>query len=64
MIVRSDLTPIVRVVDDDARVRESVAFILRLSGWQTQEYAGAREFLERDDPQRPGCLVWISECRK
>lgn len=57
MIVRSDLTPIVRVVDDDARVRESVAFILRLSGWQTQEYAGAREFLERDDPQRPGCLV-------
>lgn len=57
MIVRSDLTPIVRVVDDDARVRESVAFILRLSGWQTEEYAGAREFLERNDPQRPGCLV-------
>lgn len=57
MIVRSDLTPIVRVVDDDARVRESVAFILRLAGWQTEEYASAREFLERNDPQRPGCLV-------
>ncbi len=57
MTVRSDLTPIVRVVDDDARVRESVAFILRLAGWQTEEYANALEFLERNDPQRPGCLV-------
>lgn len=57
MTVRSDLTPIVRVVDDDARVRESVAFVLRLAGWQTQEYASAQEFLERDDPQRSGCLV-------
>ncbi len=57
MSVRSDLMPIVRVVDDDAHVRESVAFILRLAGWQTQEFASAREFLERNDPQRPGCLV-------
>ena len=49
--------PIVRVVDDDDRVRESEAFVLRLDGWQVEEYESAQDFLERDNPERPGCLV-------
>lgn len=51
------LNPIVRVVDDDVRVRESEAFILRLDGWMVQEFESAADFLEKDDPDRPGCLV-------
>lgn len=51
------LEPIVRVVDDDARVRESEAFILRLDGWRVLEYESAMDFLRDDDPERPGCLV-------
>ncbi len=51
------LTPLVRVVDDNERVRASEAFVLKIEGWQVAEYASAMEFLERDDPARPGCLV-------
>ena len=40
------LNPIVRVVDDDVRVRESEAFILRLDGWMVQEFESAADFLE------------------
>lgn len=49
--------PQVRVVDDDRRVRESEAFVLRLAGWQVAEYESADAFLAADDETRPGCLV-------
>ena len=51
------LNPLVRIVDDDERVRQSEAFVLRLSGWDVKEYESAERFLESDDKERCGCLV-------
>ena len=31
------LNPLVRIVDDDERVRQSEAFVLRLSGWDVKD---------------------------
>ena len=50
-------TPLVRLVDDDARVRESEAFVLSIDGWETAPYESAVDFLAEDDPDRPGCIV-------
>lgn len=49
--------PLVRVVDDDERVRRSEAFVLQLDGWQVAEFESADDFLQRDDTTRPGCLI-------
>lgn len=49
--------PLVRVVDDDDRVRQSEGFVLRLDGWQVAEHASALKLLEQDDFRRPGCIV-------
>lgn len=51
------MTPLIRITDDDARVRESVAFLLRLDGWETVEYESAEDFLAKDGCTRPGCLI-------
>lgn len=50
-------TPLVRLVDDDDAFRESQREFLKAMGWQVEDYAGAADFLERDDLSRPGCLV-------
>lgn len=49
--------PLIRLVDDDERVRASEAFVLSLEGWETKGFASAEEFLREDDPSRPGCIV-------
>lgn len=51
------LQPRVRVVDDEPSVRESIAFIIRLAGFETVQYESAVQFLENDDLSRAGCLV-------
>ena len=48
---------IVRVVDDDPDVRRSWKFVLEGEGWNVLTYASALEFLEKDSPFAPGCLV-------
>jgi two-component system response regulator FixJ len=45
------------VVDDDAGVLNSLAFLLRTVGIRTETFASAQEFLQRYDPGAPGCLV-------
>ena len=50
-------TPIVRVSDDDDKVRRSWQFVLEGEGWQVQAYESAVRFLKEDDPQVPGCIV-------
>lgn len=57
MTTASELSPIVRIVDDDARVRESVAFVLQIAGLQTVEYESAEDFLACGDLERPGAVV-------
>jgi RNA polymerase sigma factor (sigma-70 family) len=49
--------PIVFLVDDDARVRESLERMIRFAGWQVETFACAREFLARPRARGPSCLV-------
>lgn len=51
------LSPVVRIVDDDPTVCESQSFFLRLAGFQTKTFPSAEAFLEKDDPSRPGCII-------
>jgi FixJ family two-component response regulator len=39
------LEPTVYIVDDDAAVRDSLALLLGLHGYQTQAFASAEDFL-------------------
>lgn len=48
---------VVRIVDDDEDVRNSLKFLLEAEGWKTQVYANADEFLEKDNAMIPGCLI-------
>ena len=49
--------PTVFVVDDDEGVRNSLRFLLKSVGLQTQALASASEFLDTYRPGQPGCLV-------
>jgi two-component system, LuxR family, response regulator FixJ len=48
---------VVHVVDDESKVRESLAELLQSMGWSVQTYASAEEFLENYDSSVPGCLL-------
>lgn len=48
---------LIRIVDDEDDVREALAMMLRIEGWNAKTYPSARAFLVEDDPSRPGCLV-------
>jgi FixJ family two-component response regulator len=54
---KSDVTPIVFVVDDDISVRESLESLVRFVGWQPETFASAEEFLARPRVVAPSCLV-------
>ncbi len=49
--------PTVYLVEDDAGVRRSLAFLIELSNHRVEVFASAQEFLAAYDPSRPGCLV-------
>lgn len=49
--------PTVFVLDDDRQVRKALARVLRSAGHIVEMFASAREFLEREALDRPGCLV-------
>lgn len=49
--------PLVRVVDDEAGVRDALAFLFGNEGWRVATYPDARSFLADDAPSAPGCLV-------
>lgn len=51
------LTPLIRLIDDDEMVLGSESFLLRMEGWQTEQYLSAEEFLSKDDSERPGCII-------
>lgn len=48
---------VVFLVDDDDRIRASLARALGKRGFTVQSYASAEAFLAAYDPQQPGCLV-------
>lgn len=49
--------PVVYVVDDDDAMRESVSYLLKTVGLEVESFATAQAFLDRFDPERPGCLL-------
>jgi FixJ family two-component response regulator len=49
--------PTVSVVDDDPAVLKSLSRLLRSAGLAVAAFSSPREFLDRHDPNSPGCLV-------
>ena len=47
---------LIRIVDDDAEMRESLEFLLSTEGWKSRSYASAEAFLETDDVMVPGLI--------
>ena len=48
---------LIRIVDDDASVRDALVYMLEQEGFDTVAYASAEEFLVSDMPSRPGVVV-------
>ena len=48
---------LIRIVDDDAEIRETLSLMLEIEGWRTCAYPGAQEFLVNDQPSMPGALL-------
>lgn len=48
---------LIRIVDDDAGVRDSYRFLLEGEGWHVVEYPSAEEFLIKDNYRIPGCIL-------
>ena len=49
--------PTVFVIDDDADVRAAIAGLLKSVGLRSEMFGGAQEFLQRQAPDVPSCLV-------
>jgi two-component system response regulator FixJ len=50
-------SPVVYVVDDDDAIRDSLRFLLKSVGLQSETFSSAAEFLESFEPPRHGCLI-------
>jgi FixJ family two-component response regulator len=55
--MKSNSSPIVFVVDDDAAVRMSLDALIRAAGLQVESFTSAGAFLNAYAPGQPGCLV-------
>jgi len=54
--VTDDVSPVVRVVDDDVFFLEAVSRLLRAAGYKVRSFPGADQFL-RELTDTPGCVV-------
>lgn len=48
---------LIRIIDDEKEVRESLALMLDIEGYATATYECARDFLRSDDQYQPGCVL-------
>lgn len=48
---------LVRIVDDEEAVRQSLSFMLEQEGFKTRTFASAQAFLSDDAPSVPGCVI-------
>ena len=53
----NDEPPLVIIVDDDARIRESLHELMVSAGMQSACFASIRDLLEAGVIERPGCLI-------
>src|SRR6267142_326116 len=49
--------PTVFVIDDDAGVRASIQGLLKAAGLRSESFGTAQEFMDRKNPDSPGCLI-------
>lgn len=49
--------PTVFIVDDDQSVRTSLARLMRSASLESETFASAKEFLDREHPDGPGCML-------
>jgi FixJ family two-component response regulator len=54
---KAGAVPLVFIVDDDISVRQSIQFLVEDSGWQAEVFGSALEFLARERPACPSCLI-------
>jgi RNA polymerase sigma factor (sigma-70 family) len=57
MSLSASARPIVFVVDDDDDVRRSLERLIGSVGLEVETFASAQEFLQREPPDDPACLV-------
>ena len=50
-------TGLVHVIDDDPGIRSAVSRLLRAHGKQVETYSSAEDFLSREVPSAPACIV-------
>lgn len=48
---------VIRIVDDNSDVCDSLSYLLSLEGWETRIYTDPQEFLAGDLLTDPGCLI-------
>lgn len=48
---------LIRIVDDDTDLAESLKFLLETEGWTAVCYSSAEDFLTGDAPSVPGCIL-------
>jgi FixJ family two-component response regulator len=53
----NEARPTVAVIDDDQDIREALQGLLRSVGLRVELFASVPEFLDRNRPDLPGCLV-------
>ncbi len=49
--------PLVLIVDDDERIRESLQELMLSAGIDSKSFASTRELLDSSIPDRPGCFI-------
>ena len=49
--------PVVFVIDDDERARDSVCALVQSMGLNCESFASAEEFLEQHSNDKAGCLI-------
>ena len=49
--------PLVRIVDDDKDLRQTLEYLLQTAGWETVSYESAEDYLAQDARSIPGCLI-------
>jgi FixJ family two-component response regulator len=48
---------LIRIIDDDAAVRDSLEALLTVAGYDAAGFGSAEEYLESGDEAAPGCIL-------
>lgn len=52
-----NVAPVVLVVDDESSVREAIDSLIRSVGLKVETFSSAKEFLKRERPDGPACVI-------